>query len=605
MGFYSTVIRLMRFRFATAFFLAVILLASFLLNLQHLGHNYLTYWDESFHALVARNLLKHPLEPTLIDVPYFPYDYRDWSANHIWLHKGILPLWTIALSFALIGITPIALRFPSLLLSTASAGITYAIGREVYGKRAGLVAAAIQAFLPEVTQLIHGYLWSDAVDVSLLFWSELGIYFVIRAMRTGTWRDMVLSGVCCGLAFLSKSYLALIIPALAVAAWLLPVFRLCKQEETRIRARHILALIGSFVLVAAPWTLYCIKHYPKEFYFESSYALDHFTQNIEGLAAPWDRVVFDYAIHLFHVFYTPVWVAMIALFPQMLKEKNAKLAILYLWAFGVVLPHLFAVTKTPTSILIAMPAFLLLLGVFVSESFNGNRVALYSWTAIMMMCLILPPVVQKWQRGYPTLTVFGSVMRQHLWVIWHLLATGVAVLAIFEIRKLVTKRQKNHPPGNSKHAQKFILGFCILAMIVLAGRLVHEAWEDTTDDQQHPNLRQIGAYIRTNLPENAVILFEWNALKWRRGDHQAVMFWSDRTCYQLDHERLGTAIPDVVRYGGIPYLVSPRNMALPIIFKSEKDHRTIYALNHEAEQRSVHVIYARHNAAGASINKQN
>ena len=70
----------------------------------------LTVWDESFHAIVARNLLKHPLKPTLIDVPYLPYDYADWHENHVWMHKPILPLWTIAASFAVLGVDRFALQ---------------------------------------------------------------------------------------------------------------------------------------------------------------------------------------------------------------------------------------------------------------------------------------------------------------------------------------------------------------------------------------------------------------------------------------------------------------------------------------------------------------
>ena len=59
-------------------------------------------------------------------------------------------------------------------------------------------------------RLIHGYQFSDAVDVSLLFWTEFAIYFLVRALRTGKWWDIGLAGFGQGCAFLSKSYLALI-----------------------------------------------------------------------------------------------------------------------------------------------------------------------------------------------------------------------------------------------------------------------------------------------------------------------------------------------------------------------------------------------------------
>ena len=98
--------------------LFVVILSSGLLKLRHLGHPSLHSPDECCHALVAKNLLKHPLKPTLIDTPYLPTFAFDWGANHVWLHKPILGLWQIAGSYWLFGVNTWALRFPSVILST-------------------------------------------------------------------------------------------------------------------------------------------------------------------------------------------------------------------------------------------------------------------------------------------------------------------------------------------------------------------------------------------------------------------------------------------------------------------------------------------------------
>jgi len=73
---------------------------------------------------------------------------------------------------------------------------------------------------------VHGYLFSDHVDITLLFWVEVGVYGVVRAMRTGRWPAVLLAGVAQGLAYLSKSYPAAIITGLGCTAWLLPRVRL-------------------------------------------------------------------------------------------------------------------------------------------------------------------------------------------------------------------------------------------------------------------------------------------------------------------------------------------------------------------------------------------
>jgi len=79
---------------------------------------FLHAWDERYHALVAKNLLKHPLLPTLYDTPLLDQDLL-WVGGHIWLHKQPLTLWLISGSIYLFGNTDFAIRIPSIVLSTA------------------------------------------------------------------------------------------------------------------------------------------------------------------------------------------------------------------------------------------------------------------------------------------------------------------------------------------------------------------------------------------------------------------------------------------------------------------------------------------------------
>src|SRR5262245_60425556 len=153
-----------------------VLILTFGLQLNNLDHTGLSGWDECYHAVVARNVFKHPLVPTLIDGPYLPYDARNWSQNHVWLHKPILPFWQIAISFVLLGVNTLALRLPAAILSTGAVWLTYRIGVELFDRRTALIAASLQAINPFVITLVHGYLFSDHIDVALLFWVEVGVY---------------------------------------------------------------------------------------------------------------------------------------------------------------------------------------------------------------------------------------------------------------------------------------------------------------------------------------------------------------------------------------------------------------------------------------------
>src|SRR5580700_8650365 len=198
-----------------------LLIASLLLKLHNLAHARLSNWDEVFHATVARNLLRHPLIPTLIDTPYLADQYWNWHTSHIWLHKPILALWQIAISFRLFGVNAVALRLPSLLLSTASVWVTYLVGSRLLDRRAALVAAAIQAFNPTLVGQVEGFLMADHVDTALLFWMELSIYFLLRAVAQPNRINPLLCGIACGLAYLSKSFPGLLPLPLALLAVLI------------------------------------------------------------------------------------------------------------------------------------------------------------------------------------------------------------------------------------------------------------------------------------------------------------------------------------------------------------------------------------------------
>src|ERR1041385_4766087 len=68
--------------------------AIFLFIVACLLDPFLNPWDERFHALVAKNLMNHPLMPTLYDDTILNMDYYDnWAHYHIWLHKPPLFLW--------------------------------------------------------------------------------------------------------------------------------------------------------------------------------------------------------------------------------------------------------------------------------------------------------------------------------------------------------------------------------------------------------------------------------------------------------------------------------------------------------------------------------
>ena len=102
---------------------------------------FLHTWDERYHALVAKNLIQHPLTPTLYDNPILPYEYKNWTGNHIWVHKQPIPLWGIALSLRIAGINEFAVRLPSIILSSGGILITYYIASYLYSSKVAYISS--------------------------------------------------------------------------------------------------------------------------------------------------------------------------------------------------------------------------------------------------------------------------------------------------------------------------------------------------------------------------------------------------------------------------------------------------------------------------------
>ena len=571
--------------------LGFVLLATFCLKLHNLDHTGLTHWDEVYHAVVAQNVLKHPFEPTLVDSPYLPYRRTNWNESHVWLHKPVLPFWQTAFSFAVLGVNTFALRLPSAVLSTGAAWLTYLIGKQLLDRGAALIAAALQAANPFLMSLIHGYQFADCVDVALLFWVEVGIYFLVCSLQTGSWGDVLLAGVAQGLAYLCKSYLAAIILGIALTAWLLPICRLGKRETCRIDPLRLLGLLGATFLTIAPWLIYCLIAYPEEFWHEDAQVWKHLNSNIENWAAPWDRVAFDYLIAIYGVFYTPILVAGIILFPKAVVQRHTGLWLVYAWGLGVVLPHLVAVTKTPSATVLGMPPLLLLLGYLVSESWRGawrlradsalsagkvslpaSPVPLAALTAVLAMSVLFPAVIKPPGYGYPSLRAFGEIMRQSMWVIDHVAVALTVALVVaggwFLFRRWLI--------AGGGVVYRFLLMaslvFCLGVLIWLGIETVSAAVRVTNANVNDSPCMNVGLFARDNLPAEAVLLCE----EPRGYEHLVTMFYADRTCYALRPNDADNMAHLVYEAGGIPYIVSYRKLPYSTVFVSSERGPTVY-----------------------------
>jgi 4-amino-4-deoxy-L-arabinose transferase len=361
---------------------ALVVAGGFSLRLYAASDDYLHAWDERFHALVAKNLMAHPLRPTLYDTPLLPFDYREWLEAEVWLHKPPLVLWLMALAMGGLGVGELALRLPSLLLSSAATWATYRIGVAFRGPDTGLVAALLHSANAFLVLLAGGWFATDHVDVGLASFVTLAVAAGVAGRPRPA--SFAVAGLLSGLALLSKG-----LPGLLA----LPVVALWHVGEARAARLAGLTAIAFVVClaVAAPWWLYASAAFPNEAAWERGYDLRHLTEPLEGHGGS----------ALYHVARMPkifgeiVYLPLLFWFWRLARGPRDPRAIaLTAW---LVLPYgvfSLAASKMPAYVMVAAPAVFLVVATactWLLEQWRGGTRP--KWIlALSAAALLAPPV---------------------------------------------------------------------------------------------------------------------------------------------------------------------------------------------------------------------
>ncbi len=244
-------------------------------------NQHLNVWDEQFHALVAKNMMSAPFEPMLYKNLLLPAFDSDWTMGHIWLHKQPLFLWQMALSMKIFGVNVIALRLPSLLMSTAVTYLIYRIGSVTINKSAGFYGALLFAFSNFAIGLASGAYHTDHNDTAFLFYVCISVWAWMEyeiAAPHKKMRYVLLIGLLAGCAVLVKW-----LPGLLVfSGWGLSILLVKERREKWVHYRNIitsfLVAIGTFL----PWQIYILRAFPVASRHEFSLNSNHFFDVVEG-----------------------------------------------------------------------------------------------------------------------------------------------------------------------------------------------------------------------------------------------------------------------------------------------------------------------------------
>ncbi len=177
----------------------------------------------------------------------------NWITPHFfglrYFEKPIAGYWFNFPGQWLFGHTHLAVRFAAIASTTLSASLVYYFGKRLYGdSRIALSASVIYlTFL-----LVYGIGTYSVLDPILTLWLNAAMvsYWLATnaSCRKKTTGGFILLGLACGMGFLTKGFLALAVPVLAIVPWAI--------YYTRFKQLFIYGLLTLLVaiVISAPWS---------------------------------------------------------------------------------------------------------------------------------------------------------------------------------------------------------------------------------------------------------------------------------------------------------------------------------------------------------------
>src|SRR5262249_31998160 len=158
--------------------------------------------------------------------------------------KTPVDLWLQVASVKLFGYSFTTLRLPEVVAGILAIPLLYDLVRRLFGRRAGLCAAAALAVLPAAILTAH----SDTMDSLMMLFDVLAAWLVVvGAQKRSVW-PVVAAGAVLGLAFNVKLFEGLLVlPALVLLALIAVDF------PWRRKALALGGGLAAFVAVSLGW----------------------------------------------------------------------------------------------------------------------------------------------------------------------------------------------------------------------------------------------------------------------------------------------------------------------------------------------------------------
>lgn len=375
------------------------------------------YWALAVFALgvliwfanINYRTLTEPDEGRYAEIPREMLVSGDWITPHLngllYLEKPPLQYWATALAYSALGQEPWVSRLWGTTLGMLGIVVTYLLGRTLWDRRTGLLAALILASCP--LYFIVGHI--NTLDIGLAFFLNAALACFIVGQRapvdSSAQRHWLWLCWCLlGLGFLQKGLVALVLPGLALG-----VYSLVYRDRSFWRRMHLGAGVLIVTVLVAPWLVLVSARNPDflHFFFLHEH-LERFTTTVHRRVEPW-----WYFIAILLVGVIPWLVPMARAAFERLRSSESVFGerLLLVWALTVV----------------------------VFFSLSGSKLAPYITPAVMPLALVSGRWLTTRHASKPTfaiaipMVVFCLLLANSGWLVPRLIEPGIKRTAYLQI----------------------------------------------------------------------------------------------------------------------------------------------------------------------------
>lgn len=184
-------------------------------------------------------------------------DLSDPRCNYVpWYGHPALSMWVIGIAFRLLGVSSTVARLPAIPEAILIVLMTYALGRRLFGRAEGALAAALCVSLPALTLMGHNV----KTDMNLILFTTAAILLGHMALER-PWLYVV-AGASAGLAMLTKGLFGAAMPFIVLLctwAW----ERRWRQLSGQLG--YMAAGVAACVAVWLPWNWVMYQRYGQMF----------------------------------------------------------------------------------------------------------------------------------------------------------------------------------------------------------------------------------------------------------------------------------------------------------------------------------------------------